>query len=133
MVDGGETLAAPNTVWAPEGLIKLTCTLLTPERSSATTGLTSTVPPNVLREAGEKLNDVRVGGAESTVDVTVSVVVNPLATSPGVSKNKVFPAASAMNTEVTVQVPASLNRGNVAVAELVTEVAAAKLAEAVWV
>jgi len=84
-------------------------------------------------EPGAKLNAVSVGGVVSVVEVTVRVLGNPLLERSTGPRNKVFPAASAMNTEVTVQVPDSLNRGNVAVAELVTEVAAVKLAEAVWV
>jgi hypothetical protein len=130
-VDGGETLAAPVTVWLPEGLTNVTSTLLTPETSSATTGLTSTVPPPVKREAGVKLKLVSVGGVVSGVVVTVSVVgVNPLATSPGVSKNSVLPEASAMKTELTVQVPDSLNFGKVTITESVTLVLGVKLLEA---
>jgi hypothetical protein len=131
VVDGGEILAVPVTVWPPEGLTNVTWTVLTPVMSSATTGLTSTVPPSVLREAGEKLNDVRVGGVVSGIDVTLSVVVNPLAASPAVSKNSVFPEASATKTELTVQVPASPNFGKVTTTEPGIFVLGAKLVEAV--
>jgi hypothetical protein len=82
---------------------------------------------------GAKLNAVRVGGVASVAEVTVRVLANPrFVTSVG-PRTRVFPAASDMKMEVTVQVPGSPNAGKVAVAELVTEVAAVKLAVAVWV
>jgi hypothetical protein len=81
---------------------------------------------------GAKLNAVSVGGVVSVAEVTVSVLVNPLFVMSDGPRIKVFPTASDMKMEVTVQAPASPNPGKVTVAELVTEVAAGKLAEAVW-
>jgi hypothetical protein len=86
-------------------------------------------------EFGVKLNAVRVGGVVSVTEVTVSVVKvgNLLEMSAGPRSN-VFPTASVMKTVVTVQAPASLNLGKVAVAVLLNgPIVAGKVAEAVWV
>jgi len=85
-----------------------------------------------LIDAGVKLNAVRVGGVVSVTDVTGRVLGNPRFVRSAGPSCKTFPAASVIITAVTVQVPASLKRGKVAVVELVTMVAAGKLAEAVW-
>jgi len=121
-------------VVAPVGLRKFAWMVVTPERSSVAWKLTVTVAgaEETSIEVGVKLNAVRVGGVVSLTDVTDSVLGNPLLVRSAGPRLKVFPTASVMKTALTVHVPASPKRGKVAVAELVTAVAAGKLAEAVW-
>ncbi len=83
-------------------------------------------------EAGVKLNAVRVGGGVSLAEVTVRGEGNPLAGRSAGPRSRVFPATSATRTLVAVQVPASLNWGKLRVAELVTDVPAVKLGDALW-
>jgi hypothetical protein len=95
-VVAGFRFAVPLCVATPEGLRKVTCSELTPERSSVAAKLTVTLADAdvVLIEFGETLNCVRAGGAESVLDVTVRLVGKLSAASPLSSKIKLFPAAS---------------------------------------
>src|SRR5258708_364141 len=112
--------------------MKTAWAVVTPERLSAAWKLTVTVAgkPVTLIEVGVKPKVVRVGGVVSVVDVTASVLANPLAVKSAGAKIKVLPAASAMKTDA-VQLPASLNRGKVTATESVTVRAGVRLLETV--
>jgi hypothetical protein len=86
-----------------------------------------------LMEVGVKVNAVRDGGVMSLTEFTVRAVGKPLAATSLAANSKVFPTASVINTEDTVHAPASLKRGKVATAEVVTAVEAAKVPVADWV
>ena len=89
--------------------------------------------PVTLIELGVKPKVVSVGGVVSVVEVTESVVGNPLATRSEVASTNVLQTVSDTNTAVTVHVPASLNRGKLSTIESFTVVFGVKLLVATWV
>jgi hypothetical protein len=91
----------------PEGLVNTAWNELAPDRSSVTVKFTVTVADAavVLIELGLKLKAVMFGGVVSRTDVTGRAVANPAVAMPLVSRNRVSPAVSAINTYARFQVP----------------------------
>src|SRR5262249_48988657 len=90
----GVKVAVAVCVPVVDGLTKVAWMFATPERSSVAETLTVTVAGAEVTsmEVGVKLNAVRFGGVVSLVEVTVSVVANPLAIRSAVPSTDVFPA-----------------------------------------
>ena len=111
----GVKLAVADCTWAPEGLVNAIWKKLAPDRSSVRLKLTAMLAAadDVLMELGLKLRAVMLGAAVSEVDDTVRAVGKPAAMRPGVSRNSVPPALSAIKTYASVQAPAGLKRGKV--------------------